>query len=70
MLGIGRDELFAGAVGEEFLQFVHDLGLDHVLNLVGVVMDVLRCDIGVLKEVSFPEAMVAGDATRLDFALR
>ena len=40
-----------------------------MLNLIRVVVDVLRSDIGVLQKVSFPKTMVACHATGVEFAL-
>ena len=68
--GIGGHEGRAFAPGQQFLQFVDNVRVNDVLDLVGVVMNVLRRDVRVVQQIGFPKPVIARDAPGLDFSRR
>ena len=42
-------------------EFGDELGREHVFDLVGVAIHVGGCDVGILDEVHFPQAVIAED---------
>jgi len=54
---------YPGATLAQFgLQPLNELGLEDVLDHIGVAVDVARGDVGVGDEIDFPETVISSDA--------
>ena len=53
-----------GGVVEGALELAHGFLAKHVLDFLGIVVDVVGCDLGLVGEVELPEAVIADNLTR------